>query len=282
MSFFSSSRIDALFERIHNHSDATQGGSSLAPVNVAVSQQATVGPSNPNTAQQTTFGVDGSGQMGFYLGVPRLDLQAPVAVTGVSGTKNDWDPSTAWGYFSTWIITPSGALTVTGLDALPGGNAFGQTLIWLINGSNANSIVLKQQNAGSSANNRFICPNAVDFTIAPLCGVMIWRDGTTQRWRVATALPNPVAGPVVQAGSAANTLINAGAAADVVITWPSAFADTSYSAAVTVGFSDATARAAPGWYLREETKTTGAITVRIANNAAVNETFVIEAVGVHN
>lgn len=45
-------------------------------------------------------------------------------------------------------------------------------------------IVIKHQNAGSTAANRFICPGNVDFTLNQSDSVEVWYDTTSSRWRV--------------------------------------------------------------------------------------------------
>jgi hypothetical protein len=45
-------------------------------------------------------------------------------------------------------------------------------------------IVIKHQNASSTAANRFICPGNIDFTLNQSDSVEVWYDTTSSRWRV--------------------------------------------------------------------------------------------------
>jgi hypothetical protein len=170
-------------ERIHDHSSPKLGGDTLDPRLVQVSQTLTVGPSIAGTGLQTALSVDGAILAGLKVIAPTLDLVAAASVVS-SGTQNNYAPGTAWGFIGTVRFAPSAALTITGLDSAPGAITFGQSAVLLLNTDNASSITLKHQNAGSTAANRIICPNAADYVIPPLGAVLIYRDTQTQRWRV--------------------------------------------------------------------------------------------------
>lgn len=75
----------------------------------------------------------------------------------------------------------SGGSTVTGF-ALSAGDFY---LVLIFNVSATDSITFKNQNAGSSAGNRFLTPNAADFVLRPQSGAYFWYDATgISRWRI--------------------------------------------------------------------------------------------------
>lgn len=183
MAFFNSGRINPSQDRVHDHSAQAQDGDTLNPRLVQVSQQVQVGNAIPATALTTLLGNDGTIEAGLSVYTPGLELEAVGSVTD-TGTKNNYAPQTSWGAINQVIFNPGAALTITGLDAAPGGVTFGQAVAVLVNINGTNSITLKHASTSSSAANRITCPNAVDFTIAPFSAAILYRDTQNSRWRV--------------------------------------------------------------------------------------------------
>jgi hypothetical protein len=112
-------------------------------------------------------------------GVSRFvgEVQAVGAVTNsgiitpaqITATQNDYNPS---GLSTSRILrlTSDASRDVTGLTALPSGR---RLLLW---NAGTNNIVLKHQNAGSTAANRFACPLAADYTLGQFQGAELFYD----------------------------------------------------------------------------------------------------------
>lgn len=101
------------------------------------------------------------------------------ALSPGSGTVNDYDP----GRDSLTLLKmqPSGALTMTGLLAPALSIAYRTR--WIFNYS-LFAITLKNENAGSSAANRFATPGAADYVISSNGAAVIFYDITDSRWHV--------------------------------------------------------------------------------------------------
>lgn len=183
MTQFSMGRVQPVGQNVHDHSSAATGGDTLDPTLVQVSQSLTVGNSIAGTGLQTDLSNDGSIVAGLSVLAPLLDLQAAVSVSA-TGTKDNYAPGSAWGFVGVVRFTLTGALTIRGLDAAPGGITFGQSVVVLCNLDTALTITLKHQNTNSSAANRLICPNGADYVIPPNGAAILYRDTQTQRWRV--------------------------------------------------------------------------------------------------
>lgn len=82
-------------------------------------------------------------------------------------------------------ITPSGATrTFTGFAV---GTNTG-SIIWILNVSASQDLVLANESASSTAANRIITQSGANLTIKPKGAVCLWYDSTAARWRVVTAL----------------------------------------------------------------------------------------------
>lgn len=88
---------------------------------------------------------------------------------------NDWD----LGAYSLVRVSASGASrNITGIEAAKRDGLF----LFLVN-VGANNVVVQNQNAGSIAVNRIITSTGADVTLATDQHIILWYDGTTQRWR---------------------------------------------------------------------------------------------------
>jgi hypothetical protein len=153
----------------------------------------------------TAFQVDGGDMIGWSSGSTALSIDAAIARAGVgvtkfvasnsltkggtfsspansqaafTGNQNDLvltDPS----HFQRWTTDDLGSRNVTGIAA----GVDGQQLT-IVNVGTTDSIVLKHQDAGSAAANRFLFDTGADITLAANGGsVTIIYDDTTDRWR---------------------------------------------------------------------------------------------------
>lgn len=176
-------RVQAVGESVHDHSDQANGGDTLNPRLVQVSQQVQVGNAIAATALTTLLGNDGTIEAGLSVYTPGLELEAVGSVTD-TGTKNNYAPTASWGSIMQVLFNPGAALTITGLDAAPGGVTIGQAIAVLVNINGTNSVTLKHASASSSAANRITCPNLADVTIPPFGAAVLYRDTQNSRWRV--------------------------------------------------------------------------------------------------
>ena len=118
----------------------------------------------------------------------RLDVAGEIKISNDEDTitvgQDNYNPEVdVWGNGPTsiWAITPSGASRqITGIDT--DGTVSGGELRYIYNPSTSFDIVLKHENASSSAGNRFVCPGAADYSVTPLTGVMVFY--LNGRWRV--------------------------------------------------------------------------------------------------
>lgn len=98
----------------------------------------------------------------------------------VTGNQNDYSPGTFGPDRTTIFVSTDASRNFTGLLAT--GIADGVTLRWINDGTQ--NEVLQHANGGSTAANQFICPGAVDLTVAAGTWADIVRDATAARWRV--------------------------------------------------------------------------------------------------
>lgn len=110
-----------------------------------------------------------------------VDLQGALNVANVeeislTGTQNNVVVN---GLTNTIRFTPASALDITGI-AVSGGNVDGRILI--LHNTQANIVRLMDQDAGSSAVNRFDFGTGIQ-VIGSDASIMLRYDGSTQRWR---------------------------------------------------------------------------------------------------
>lgn len=115
-------------------------------------------------------------------GSDRVDVTAEVKTVSLTPAQivantNDYAPGRA----NFYRLSSDASRDVTGLVAGAAGEA--RTAVNV----GTQNIVLKHQNAGSAAANRFLCGGAADITLAADEIAMLWYDATTARWRVVKA-----------------------------------------------------------------------------------------------
>jgi hypothetical protein len=99
----------------------------------------------------------------------------PLTPAQITADQNNYNPGVAWFY----RLSTDASRNVTGLSIA---QVDGQ-MIRIVNVGSFN-IVLKHQDVGSTAANRFLCNGAADITLAADEEAAGWYDGTTARWRV--------------------------------------------------------------------------------------------------
>lgn len=106
-------------------------------------------------------------------------VQREITPTTLSASVNDYAPTSHSTAAVVRLSSSSSAFSISGWAA-------GATVKFkqLINVSATQSITLKHEDAGSTAANRFACPNALDFALAAGERVTIYYDTTSLRWRV--------------------------------------------------------------------------------------------------
>ena len=111
--------------------------------------------------------------------MPGSFLPAPVALTPaqITADQNNYNPA-SWLTADIVRLSSDAARNVTGANA-----AATQPYKHLIN-VGAFNITLQHQNAGSLAENRFICFTGADIILQPDDTITVWYDATTARWRV--------------------------------------------------------------------------------------------------
>jgi hypothetical protein len=138
--------LDALAHaRSHNHSAAADG-QSLSP---------------------TTLELSG------------VERKTGVITATVNATQNNWNPT---GLATARIVRISGQTAsrdITGITAQTAG-----TLLTLFNASTSFPIVLKSENAGSTAANRILPPAFADYTIGIYDSATLFYSGLDSRWIV--------------------------------------------------------------------------------------------------
>jgi len=97
-------------------------------------------------------------------------------------TSNQNDYNTGAAYCQRW--TSNASRDVTGFEprGAASGNVSGE--VHLIVNAGSNNIVLKHQNTGSVATNRFLCSTGADITLSADQAADLVYDSTTARWRV--------------------------------------------------------------------------------------------------
>lgn len=116
---------------------------------------------------------------GFSLAAAlRLDADATISPT-IAAQADDWAPTGL--ATAVWIrVTLTGAQTITGIAAQPHGTIL---LISNIEGDGGDILTLADQDANSTAVNRFDGVNAADTTVNPGDSIWVIYDGTATRWR---------------------------------------------------------------------------------------------------
>jgi hypothetical protein len=79
------------------------------------------------------------------------------------------------------LATSSGTVAITGIEASSPGD------VRLLINVGTNNLTLKHASTSSSAANRFLAPNNIDYIVAPGDSVAILYDGTDSRWRIMSA-----------------------------------------------------------------------------------------------
>lgn len=97
-----------------------------------------------------------------------------------TGDNNNWNPTGISSAVFIRITANSSGSTLTGIT----GGVAGR-LLTLINVS-ANAVVLANNDAGSSAECRFIMANGTDFSLGAHCAVQVWHDPVSGSWRQIT------------------------------------------------------------------------------------------------
>jgi len=100
----------------------------------------------------------------------------PISVA-VGTSQNNWSPS-SWSSRTMFRVTPSAAVTITGMAALTGARKT------LFNVSGSNTITIAHESASSTAGNRVICPGNANYALGPSSAVDIWYDPSSSRWRI--------------------------------------------------------------------------------------------------
>jgi hypothetical protein len=88
----------------------------------------------------------------------------PQWITMAAGNTNDYALDSN-NQYNNYVFTPNASgSTLTGIDA---NGVAGGSGIWVKNGSSTVPLILGHNNAGSDSYNRFTCPYAQDFSLAP-------------------------------------------------------------------------------------------------------------------
>jgi hypothetical protein len=109
-----------------------------------------------------------------------INLAASISPAALGADVNDYNPT---GLLTTNYVrmdAGAGNRNITGLTA----PSSGSTVLTLVNVGASNNLVLKHQNAGSAAGNRFISSTGADITLTPEQQATVWYDRTTLRWRI--------------------------------------------------------------------------------------------------
>lgn len=111
-----------------------------------------------------------------------INLAASISPAALSGNVNDYNPTGL--HTTNYVRLDAGAASrlVTGLQA----PASGSTVLAIVNIGAANAIILKHQNTGSTAANRFISDTGGDVILLHGQQAKCWYDSTTARWRVSS------------------------------------------------------------------------------------------------
>lgn len=118
----------------------------------------------------------------------------------VAADQNNYAP-TGVEQASTLVLTPTVATrTITGLANVDGVLNHGPWRKTIINASTTQGLVLSHEDVLSLAAQRFLCPSAISFTLAPLGAVEIEYDRTAARWRVLATTASVAFGVPVDVG----------------------------------------------------------------------------------
>ena len=93
--------------------------------------------------------------------VQGINASPGITPSAITGANNNYSPAGMVPYSTLWLDL-SAAASLTGLAALPGDS---EVTIVNISTTTARIITLNNQNAGSTAENRFILPNGLDWYI---------------------------------------------------------------------------------------------------------------------
>ena len=110
-----------------------------------------------------------------------IDATGTVTATATSGTVNNWDPSGVGSLSGLFIAreSPSAALTLTGMIAPSSTQLF---VIRNTSTTAADTIAINNENAGSTAANRFTLPNAASCSIPAGASATFRYSSTATRW----------------------------------------------------------------------------------------------------
>ena len=136
------------------------------------------------------------GNLTLDVGTKDFYLNAAITPPQIVASQNDYNP-TGLLTANTLRLSTGSALNITGIS-----NAGDQGRLLVIHNVGASNLILKDEDAGSSAANRFAL--AADITLQPDQVTQLWYDGTNSRWR-AVSSHNTVSGEV-------NTASNVGTA----------------------------------------------------------------------
>lgn len=108
-----------------------------------------------------------------------VDFQLTISPSQLTANQNDYNPS---GFNTAAMVrldVDSTVRNITGF-VVPVTSMLQKVLVNI----SANTLVIQHQNTGSSAANRVICPNGVDFRLLPGTAVRLHYDATDTRWRL--------------------------------------------------------------------------------------------------
>jgi hypothetical protein len=134
----------------------------------------------------------------FQMTPPGIVGGTTISPAAITGTNNNYAPA---GLSTATVIRQdlSGPATITGLDATAAGGGSRRVTIFNINATIANQLILANENASSTAGNRFAMPGGADFPLPPNSSVSFEYDPTSSRWRpigmATTWIPDVVITP---------------------------------------------------------------------------------------
>jgi len=105
------------------------------------------------------------------------DRSSVISPAQITATQNNYSPTNGL-HTTTWRINSDATRSITGIAA-----GKSQQHITLVNTGSFN-INLAHNNAGSTAGNKFSCPNSRDYALFPGESVQIYYDTTSTVWRV--------------------------------------------------------------------------------------------------
>ena len=168
---------------IHNHNDLANIGASDHHTRPVQATETVLGIAEIATQAETDAGTD---DLRYITPLklankpPSRTLSPIISPAALTGNPNDWSPT---GLSTAQVIRcdPGGAnREITGIVAQENG-----ARIYLLNISDGDDLKLKNENTNSSAANRFLLK--ADLTLEGNEGVCLIYDGTSSRWRVASA-----------------------------------------------------------------------------------------------